>query len=99
MSTILILADRLGALDTETLAALGDLGITSVTLLEDAATAGVLVQGWAFETSAAQDAVDILMSGDMRARVLRPVMQVSVSQQGLRNARPEDAGTPEKETL
>lgn len=97
MSMILILTDRLDALDTETLAGLGSLGVTNVTLLEDSSTVGVLVQGWAFETSAAQDAVDILTSGETDVRVLRPVMQVSVSAQEVVYARREDAGTPEKE--
>ncbi|MBW3667142.1 MAG: hypothetical protein KY394_06075 [Actinobacteria bacterium] len=94
---ILILTDRLGALDTDALGGLGSLGVTNVTLLEDASMVGVLVQGWAFETSSARDAVEMLASGESDVRVLRPVMQVSVSPQEVAYARREDAGTPEKE--
>lgn len=79
MSMILVFADEPSVLDTERLALLGRLGITSVTLLEEASIRGVLIQGWAFERTSAREAVEILTSGASDVRVLEPVMQVSVS--------------------
>lgn len=89
MSMVLLLTDRLGALDTGTLGRLAGYGITSVTLLEnpsvtlleDPSTSGVLLQGWAFDHSTAPEIVEILVPGDVGVRVLQPVMQVSVSAQ------------------
>lgn len=82
MSMVLLLTDRLGALDTGTLGRLAGYGITSVTLLEDPSTSGaLLLQGWAFDHSTAPEIVEILVPGDVGVRVLQPVMQVSLSAQ------------------
>ncbi len=97
MSMILILTDQLGGLDTEKLARLGSLGVTNVTLLEEASTAGVLIQGWAFGRTSAREAVDILTSGAADVRVLEPVMQVSVAPSGIVQTPFRETGTKETE--
>ncbi len=94
---ILVLADEPGVLDTERLARLGRLGITSVTLLEEASTRGVLIQGWAFERTSAREAVEILTSGAADVRVLEPVMQVTVSPGAVPDLPAADIVTAEKE--
>lgn len=97
MSMILILTDQSCALDTETLGRLGELGVTNVTLLEEASTRGVLIQGWAFERSSADAAVEILTSGELEVRVLQPVMQVSVSPRAVVDVRSGESWTTEME--
>lgn len=97
MSMILILTDQLDALDSDRLIRLGDLGVTNVTLLEGASTAGMLIEGWAFERTSAGEAVKIVTSGESDLRVLQPVMQVSVSEWAVPKMPPADTRTPEME--
>lgn len=97
MSMILVLTDEVAALDRDTLLRLGDLGITNVTLLEEASAAGILIQGWAFDGTSAGEVVEILTAGESHVRVLRPVMQVSVSAGVVSKVTSQDTPTPEKE--
>jgi len=97
MSMILILTDELDALDSDSLIRLGDLGVTNVTLLEEASTAGILIQGWAFERTSAREVVELLTAGRSGVRVLQPVMQVSVSEWAVPIVPPADTRTPEME--
>lgn len=97
MSMILILTEELGALDSGRLIRLGDLGATNVTLLEGASTAGMLIEGWAFERTSAGEAVEIVTSGESDVRVLQPVMQVSVSEWAVPKMPLAGTRTPEME--
>ena len=97
MSMILVMTDQPCVLDTETLARLGSPGVSNVTLLEAPSTAAVLVQGWAFDLSSAEETVEILTSGKVDVQVLQPVMQVSVSPRTIVDIRPEETRTMEKE--
>lgn len=97
MSMILILTEELGALDSRRLIRLGDLGATNVTLLEGASTAGMLIEGWAFERTSAGEAVEIVTSGESDVRVLQPVMQVSVSEWAVPKMPLAGTRTPEME--
>lgn len=97
MSMILILTEELGALDSGRLIRLGDLGVTNVTLLEGASTAGMLIEGWAFERTSAGEAVEIVTSGKFDVRVLQPVMQVSVSEWAVPKMPLAGTRTPEME--
>lgn len=97
MSMILILTDELDALDSDRLIRLRDLGVTNVTLLEEASTAGILIQGWAFERTSAGEVVELLAAGRTGVRVLQPVMQASVSEWAVPKVPSADSGTPETE--
>lgn len=97
MSIMLILTDDSGALDSERLIRLGDLGVTNVTLLEDASTVGILIQGWALERTSAGEVVELLTAGRSGVRVLQPVMQVSVSDGTAPRLPPVDTRTMETE--
>lgn len=97
MSMILILTDEPDALDSDSLIRLGDLGVSNVTLLEGASTAGILIQGWAFESASANEVVELLAGGGPGVRVLQPVMQVSVSDWAVRRLPSADTRTTEME--
>lgn len=97
MSMVLIPTDELAALDRHRLIRLSDLGVTNVTLLEEASTAGILIEGWAFARTSAHEAVKILMSDESDVRVLQPVMQVSVSEWAVPKIPLADTRTPDME--
>lgn len=94
---ILILTGQRCKVDSETLARLGSLGVTNVTLLEEASAAGTLIQGWAFDSFSADEAVEMLTLGLSDVRVLRPIMQVSVSPQEIVDLPSGETWTMEKE--
>lgn len=58
---------------------LARLGVTRVAVMQDGATVGVLVEGWAFDPTSTTRAIDALDALGGRPRVLLPVLDVSVS--------------------
>lgn len=78
MSMVILIADELRGFDSEMLHELSSLGVSTITLLEGASTAAVLIQGWALDTSSIDQVTAIVTSGDYDVQVFRPVMETSV---------------------
>jgi hypothetical protein len=67
---------RLGSIEAASLTALG---VTNVTLLRDADTVAVVLEGWAFNPARSASAA-VAALGDVRdCRVLQPALDVAVS--------------------
>ena len=64
------------------LARLADLGVTNVALLQDESTAGLLLEGWAFDASRAAEAACAVAGACEGLRTLRPLMEMAVVPQG-----------------
>ena len=64
-------------------AALGQLGVTSISVAGDGQTLGIVLDGWAFDPARAGDEALSVVAGSAaaqaRARALRPMMTVAVS--------------------
>jgi hypothetical protein len=54
------------------------LGITSIGVLRDRRTIGVVLEGWAFEPARAGDAAAAAVGGSATARALQPLVQMAV---------------------
>jgi hypothetical protein len=67
------------ALPPESLERLADLGVSNVALVRDEATAGLVLEGWAFDPVRARDAVLDTVGVGTGARTLLPLAQVAVS--------------------
>jgi hypothetical protein len=67
------------ALEPGALAALARLGITSVSLLRDEQTAGLVLEGWAFDPARAAEAVRAAAGTRAGIRTLEPLVQMAVS--------------------
>lgn len=67
------------ALQPSTLEALARLGVTSVSLVRDAETAGLVLEGWAFDPARAHEAAVSVTGACDEARALQPVVQMAVS--------------------
>jgi hypothetical protein len=66
-------------------AALGDLarlGVTSVSLLRDEQTVGLVLEGWALDPATADEAARAAAVSRERIRALQPVMQMAISATG-----------------
>ena len=61
---------------------LARLGVTRVAVMQDSTTLGVLLEGWAFDTTSTLRAIDALEVSGVNPRVLLPVLDVSVSRPG-----------------
>jgi hypothetical protein len=82
MATIVVLVEggRPGVtLDPSAMAALAELGVTSLTLVRDGEAVGVIVEGWAFDAESFAAAVGALGADRIGTRVLFPVSQTAVS--------------------
>jgi hypothetical protein len=66
-------------LDPAGLEELARLGVTSVALLRDSSTAGVVLEGWAFDPRDTRRAVRAVAGTRERVRTLRPLVQMAVS--------------------
>lgn len=83
MAILLVLmpAGTKTCLPSDTLAALARLGVTSVALVRDERSMGVVVEGWAFDPGKSADAVTAAVSGEgRRTRTFQPVMEMTLSQ-------------------
>lgn len=68
-------------LRSEAVAALARLGVTSVSLVRDDRSTGVVVEGWAFDPVGSAEAVIAAVSGrSRRARALQPVLEMTLTQ-------------------
>jgi hypothetical protein len=71
---------RIGSTEAARLAALG---VTGVTLLRDAETVAVVLDGWAFSPSRSAQEAAALLGDASRCRVLHPALDVAVSNAGM----------------
>jgi hypothetical protein len=60
---------------------LAELGVTSVSLLRDGSTAGLVLEGWAFDVERAADAARAVAGAGDDVQTLKPLMQMAVSAQ------------------
>jgi hypothetical protein len=67
------------ALQPGALAALARLGVTSVSLLRDEQTAGLVLEGWAFDPARAEEAVRAAAGAHEGIRTLEPLVHMAVS--------------------
>ncbi len=67
------------ALNAGVLDRLGALGVTSVALLRDEQTVGLVVEGWAFDASRSAEAALAAVAPERDGRTLRPLVQMAVS--------------------
>lgn len=61
------------------MASLARLGVTSVALVRDEETVGLVLEGWAFDASGAGEAAAAVAPGGSPLRTLRPLVQMAVS--------------------
>ncbi len=67
------------ALQPATLDALARLGVTSVSLVRDEETAGLVLEGWAFDPARAGEAARVVTGHCDGMRTLQPLVQMAVS--------------------
>lgn len=67
------------ALQPAALDALARLGVTSVSLVRDDETAGLVLEGWAFDPARAREAASAVTGTCGEARTLQPLVQMAVS--------------------
>jgi hypothetical protein len=61
------------------LATLARLGVTSVSLLRDEETTGLVLEGWALDPARAAEAANAVAGARDRVRTLQPLMQMAIS--------------------
>lgn len=60
---------------------LARLGVTSLAIVRDDRSVGVVVEGWAFDpTGSADDVLSAICGSRHRARALHPVMEMTLTQ-------------------
>jgi hypothetical protein len=82
MSIVVLVLDTADAsfgLGPHACRALARLGVRRVAVMEDGATVGVLLEGWAFDPASTARAIDALDTLGAQPRVLLPVLDMSVS--------------------
>lgn len=82
MAIVLLVLDVAGgsfALGPQAGRELARLGVTRVAVMQDGATVGVLLEGWAFDSTSTPRAIDALDGLGGKPKVLLPVLDVSVS--------------------
>jgi hypothetical protein len=72
-------SDEEPALQPATLATLARLGVTSVSLLRDEQTAGLVLEGWALDPERAGEAARAAAGAREEIRTLQPFMQMAIS--------------------
>lgn len=83
MLLVLMPAETEVGLPSEAILALGRLGVTSIALVRDDRSLGMVVEGWAFDPVTSGDAVLAAVGGPSSgARTLMPVLEMSLSQGG-----------------
>jgi hypothetical protein len=90
MAMVLVLfpvSDEEPALQPAALATLARLGVTSVSLLRDEQTAGLVLEGWALDPARASEAAHAVAGASFRT--LQPLVQMAVSPGGLQGDRKE----------
>ena len=83
MATMVVLLDasegEAPRLDEPALRKLRQLGVTTVELLRDERTFGLVLEGWAFEPSRVGDAAVAAVAGERGARTLQPLVHMAVT--------------------
>lgn len=81
MLLVLLPAGAKTCLRSDAVSALARVGVTSVVLVRDERSIGVVVEGWAFDPIGSAEAVMAAVSGrSRRARTLHPVMEMTLTQ-------------------
>ncbi len=83
MAILLVLmpAEMEAGIPSEAIRALGRLGVTSIALVRDDRSLGMVVEGWAFDPVTSGDAVLAAVGAPSNtARTLMPVMEMSIAQ-------------------
>jgi hypothetical protein len=78
---------RIGSAEAAKLAVLG---VTSVTLLRDAETVAIVLDGWAFNPARSARTAAAALGDVSRCRVLQPALDVAVSNAGLSGGTDEE---------
>ena len=78
---VVLLDDPTGefSLSQDLVTSLAQLGVTSVALVRDEQTAGIVLEGWLFDPARSADAAAAAVSAESTARVLHPVLHLAVS--------------------
>ena len=83
MATIVVLLDASDGdaprLDEPVLSKLRQLGVTTIELLRDEQTFGLVLEGWAFDASKVGDAAIAAVAGNRSARALQPLVHMAVT--------------------
>ena len=58
---------------------LATLGVTSIAVVRDSETVGVVLEGWLFDPARSAGAAASAVGATARARILHPVLQMAVS--------------------
>ena len=80
-------SNEVPALPPAALHALARLGVTSVSLVRDDETAGLVLEGWAFDPARAHEAASAVTGTCDEARTLRPLVQMTVSSAAVNDQR------------
>jgi hypothetical protein len=81
MLLILLPAGATACLRSEAVPALARIGVTSLALVRDERSTGVVVEGWAFDPIVSAEAVIAAVSEPSeQARALQPVMEMTLTQ-------------------
>lgn len=83
MAILLVLmpAETEACLRSDVISSLALLGVTSVSLVRDERSLGMVVEGWAFDPITSAEAVMAAVGGRSRSvRALQPVMEMKLSQ-------------------
>ena len=92
MAMVLVLfavSEEEPALQPAALATLARLGVTSVSLLRDEQTAGLVLEGWALDPARAGEAAHAVAGASATFRTLQPLVHMAVSPGGLQSDRKE----------
>jgi hypothetical protein len=81
------ISDEEPKLEASALDELASLGITSVALLRDSSIAGLVLEGWAFDARDVERAARAVAGTSGGVRMLRPLVQMSVSAAGAHGGR------------
>jgi len=76
---VLLPAESDPALGPDAVCALSRLGVTSLSLARDEQTVAVVLEGWAFDPSAEDAVLAALGVQAVEARLLQPIVQMTVS--------------------
>jgi hypothetical protein len=79
------ISNEVPMLQPAALDALARLGVTSVSLVRDDETAGLVLEGWAFDPARAHEAASAVTGTCDEARMLQPVVQMAVSAAAIDN--------------
>lgn len=83
MLLVLLPAGTETCLRSDAVSALARVGVTSVALVRDDRSTGVVVEGWAFDPIRSAEAViAAVAAGPGQARALQPVVEMTLTQGG-----------------